>query len=318
MPSMIRNVALVLALLAAASCSSPSDASAPGSGSASAELTDQSYLTGDHWNDGQAEIAFYDVERTVDQAGQPSDQQFVMGTYLVKHDFDPQDMSKATDSDDGVPAFKYAQFFEFESGSYQYKRSHVTNARQRNLHPFKHALTSFDWCSNLYREQAFHPDGTVRWLKRSDDYGNGKKTYDYRAPAYPAAQVPLLARGLSFSEAQPTRSFSLLHSGGTYTDAEAELLGTEQVRTPAGTTRAEKIAVRYDEPVPTPLAGGPSDTLETYWRSTESPYRPLLKVVAGDPTAGDARYQMALIEKVRSPYWKKNVYDQLDRVETRP
>ena len=303
-----------LALLAAFAvgligCGGPSDAS-PSAEGASA-LTDASYLTGAPWNDGAAEVAFYDVQRTVDQAGQPSDQHFTMGTYLVKHNFDPQVMSKATDGG-GVPAFKYAQFFEFESGSYQYKRSHVTNVRQRDLHPLKYSFTNFDWCSNLYREQAFSPDGTVHYLERSDDYGNDEGAYDYRAQAYPAAQLPLLVRGIAFSASQPTRSFSVIHPNGTYTSAEAERLGTEQVQTPGGPVEAEKIAVRYDAPVPTPLAGGPSDTLETYWRGT-GPQRALVKVAAGS-----GRYQMALVEKVRSPYWKEDVYDQLQRVQTRP
>ena len=300
----------LLALLTASlmGCGGASDAS-PSAESASA-LTDSSYLTGAPWNDGAAEVAFYDVQRTVDQTGQPSDQRFTMGTYLVKHNFDPQAMTKVADG--GVPAFKYAQFFEFESGSYQYKRSHVTNARQRDLRPLKHSFTNFDWCSNLYREQAFAPDGTVHFLKRSDDYGNDEGEYDYRTQAFPAAQLPLLVRGLAFSASQPTRSFSVIHPDGTYTRAEAERLGTEQVQTPGGSVEAEKIAVRYDAPVPTPLAGGPSDTLETYWRGTGS-QRALVKVASGN-----GRYQMALVEKVRSPYWKEDVYDQLQRVQTRP
>ena len=301
----------VFTLLAVAlsGCASPTDASS--SDEAASALTDQSYLTGAPWNDGQAEVAFYDVQRTVDQTGQPDNQHFTMGTYLVKHNFDPQAMSKAT-GDGGTPAFKYAQFFEFESGSYQYKRAHVTNARQRDLRPFKHSFTNFDWCSNLYREQAFSPDGTVHQIKRSDDYGNSEREYEYRPQAYPAAQLPLLIRGLAFSESQPTRSFSVLHPDGTYVGAEAERLGTEQVRTPADTVKAEKIALRYEAPVPTPLAGGPADTLETYWRGT-GPQRALLKVASGD-----GRYGMELIEKVRSPYWEKNVFDQLKRVQTHP
>jgi hypothetical protein len=37
-------------------------------------------------------------------------------------------MTKKTDGS-GVPAFKYALFYELESGSYQYKRNWVVNAR---------------------------------------------------------------------------------------------------------------------------------------------------------------------------------------------
>jgi hypothetical protein len=309
---LFRQLAIALLALGLAGCVAQSDPSSSAAGSAA--LTDQAFLMGAPWNDGQAEVAFYDVQRTVDQTGQPNEQHFTMGTYLVKHNFDPEAMTKTT-GDGGVPAFKYAQFFEFVSGSYQYKRAHVTNVRQRDLRPLKHSFTNFDWCSNLYREQAFGPDGTVRSLKRSDDYGNSRSTYDYRAQAYPAAQLPLLVRGLSFpdsSDGQPARTFSVVHADGSYVEARAERLGTEQVTTPAGTTQVEKIAVHYDAPVPTPLAGGPSDTLETYWRGT-GPQRPLLKVAAGN-----GRYRMELIEKVRSPYWKEDVFKRLERVETHP
>ena len=46
-------------------------------------------------------------------------------------------------------------FYELQSGSYQYKRPWVTNARQRDLRPYKASFSSFDWCSNRYEELAF-------------------------------------------------------------------------------------------------------------------------------------------------------------------
>jgi len=46
-------------------------------------ITDRQYLTADVWNDGQAEVVFYRVERTRDQYGRAKEQAFIMGTYLA-------------------------------------------------------------------------------------------------------------------------------------------------------------------------------------------------------------------------------------------
>ncbi|MFB6247809.1 MAG: hypothetical protein ABEL97_04490, partial [Salinibacter sp.] len=157
------SLVLLVVVLGPLGCGGPvaNPASAPPA------ITDSSYLTADRWNDGRAEVAFYRVERERDQYGRTNPQRFVVGTYLVKHRFSPADMTKKTDGS-GVPAFKYALFYELESGSYQYKRSWVVNARQRDLQPFKQSFTSFDWCSNQYRELAFPPGGDIEYRMRSD------------------------------------------------------------------------------------------------------------------------------------------------------
>src|SRR5690606_35275280 len=142
--------------------------------------TDGAYLTSAFWNDGKAEVAFYQVERSRNQYGRPDHQRFVAGTYVVKHDFDRAAMTKAAEgAADAVSAFKYALFYEVESGSYQYKRHWVVNARQADLAPLKASFTSFDWCANRYDELAFDAGGTVHRLMRSDDYGNAEGSFAY-------------------------------------------------------------------------------------------------------------------------------------------
>ena len=56
----------VFALLMLAGCAARS---APSYLDAEA-ITDAAFLTGDLWNDGQAEVAFYQIERTRNQYGQ--------------------------------------------------------------------------------------------------------------------------------------------------------------------------------------------------------------------------------------------------------
>lgn len=290
-------------LAGCAAQSSPEERSAP------APIVDAAYLTADSWNDGQAEIAFYRIERIQNQYGEAAEQSFTAGTYLVKHTFDPEGMTKAIDRP-GTSAFKYALFYEFESGSYQYKRNHVVNARQDDLRPYKQSFTSFDWCSNVYSELAFHPNGSVEYLKRSDDYGNERGQFEYRAQAYPVAELPLLVRGLDFRTADQ-HVFAVALPDGQYVEVRATLAGPDTLDLPAGTRAAERITVTYDQPVPS-MIGEESDTEETYWRGTD-PWRTLLQA-----EAKSGRYRMALIEQVRSPYWQENIWPELARVEERP
>ena len=305
---LLRSVPVLLVVVAGllVGCTSPSASPDP----VPAPITDTSYLTADRWNDGRAEVAFYRVQRTRDQYGRANDQQFVVGTYLVKHRFSPTEMTKKTDGS-GVSSFKYALFYEVESGSYQYKRNWVVNARQDDLRPYKQSFTSFDWCSNLYRELAFPPDGPVEVRKRSDDYGNRRASFAQRPNAYPPAQIPLLIRGLDFG-ASDTLSFAVpVMDEQTHVSAQAVRAGTETVETEAGSFETTRVTVTYDAPVPSPI-GEESDSTETYWRST-GPRRLLVRM-----EAGGGRYQMALVEHLRTPYWEENLWPKLSRIEERP
>ena len=301
------SVLLVLVLGVLSGCTRPS---ATPTDAEPAPITDEAYLTADQWNDGRAEVAFYRVQRTRDQYGRATDQEFSVGTYLVKHRFSPAEMTKKTDGS-GTSSFKYALFYEFESGSYQYKRNWVINARQTDLRPFKQSFTSFDWCSNQYREVAFPIDGPVEYRMRSDDYGNERTSFEARAQSYPPAQIPLLVRGLDFTSSD-TLSFSVTVAADTaHVPARAVLAGVDSIDTEAGAYEAERIVVTYDTPVPS-LIGEESAPKETYWRST-GPERLLVRV-----EAESGRYQMTLIEHLRTAYWQENLWPRLARVEERP
>lgn len=302
----IRLIVIAGCLLVMSGCGSQPSSSQD----APARITDTAYLTADQWSDGQAEVAFYRVQRSRDQYGQARDQEFLAGTYLVKHAFDPGGMSKTTEPEQGVPSFKYALFYEFESGSYQYKRNYVINARQRDLRPYKRSLTSFDWCSNQYSELAVHEDGTVDFLMRSDDYGNQQRQFDYAANAHLPTALPLLVRGLDFGE-QPTQAFDVLLEDGTRVPAQAERVGADSVEVADTPVPAEAIRITYDRRVPSIIAEE-TDMAETYWRGT-GPERHLLKV-----RGATGRYTMTLVEQLRSPYWNENLWPQLERVRQRP
>jgi len=273
-------------------------------------ITDAGYLTADRWNDGRAEVTFYQVERTRDQYGRDNEQEFVVGTYLVKHRFSPTKMTKTTDGS-GMSSFKYALFYELESGSYQYKRNWVVNARQNDLRPYKQSFTSFDWCSNQYRELAFRPGESIEYRMRSDDYGNQRTSFEPRPQSYPPAQLPLLVRGLDFS-ASDTLSFAVtVADSAAHVPATAVRQDSDSVGTAAGAFETERITITYGAPVPS-VIGETSARRETYWRST-GPQRLLVQVAAAS-----GRYQMTLIEHLRTAYWQENLWAKLARINQRP
>lgn len=301
------SFAAMLVLLIAATLSDPTDRLN--------DITDEAYLTQDLWNDGQAEIAFYRVDRTENQYGESEDQSFLVGTYLVKHDFDPDAMAKARpEATETVSTFKSALFYEFESGSYEYKRNWVVNSRQSDLRPMKASFSSFDWCSNIYRELAFSLSGRVQALMRSDDYGNSGDTFDYQAAAFPVHALPTLVRGLDFSESNEL-IFRIVTQEGRYVDARARLEGHESYSWPGGTSdgasEAERIEIEYESEAPS-MIGEQSDAGEIWWRGTDDA-RLLLGM-----ESGTGRYRMTLVEQLRSPYWDENLWPRLKRVSERP
>lgn len=274
-------------------------------------ITDEAFLTQELWNDGQAEIAFYRVDRSINQYGEPEDQSFLVGTYLVKHDFDPEAMAKARPNATGtVSTFKSALFYEFESGSYEYKRNWVVNSRQSDLRPVKASFSSFDWCSNIYREMAFGLNGRVQALMRSDDYGNAGDTFGFRENAFPVHTMPMLVRSLDFSNSEELE-FLMMTQDGDYIQTRARLAGAETFTWPGGTSEAERIEITYAREVPS-MIGESTDLQETWWRGTDDA-RLLLGM-----QSGSGRYRMTLVEHLRSPYWDENLWPRLERVSERP
>ncbi len=274
------------------------------------ELANNGVFSDPLWNDGKAEIAFYQASRTRNQYGKDEKQDFLIGTYLVKHDYDFETESKArSESTNKVPAFKSAQFFEFESGAYQYKRSWVTNFAIADMAPLKSSYNNFDWCSNQYKEMSFDQNQNVKYLMRSDDYGNVEKSYA-SSDAYPVDEIRVLVRSMDATPGKQLE-FKLILDSGEIVGVVAQHMGKETIKTEAGDMETAKVQVVYDRAVPSAL-GVQSDESETYWVSTR-PDR-LLVQMQGD----SGRYKMSLVEDLRSPYWKENFYPNLERVKTRP
>lgn len=296
-------ISCALSLLVGCGSGSPEDTSRAAPVSAE-------FLTASFWDDGAAEVAFYRVERSRTPYGEGEAQDFLVGTYVVKHDFSPDRMSKANGEEPGAePSFKMALFYQFTSGAYEYKRAWVTNARQHDLRPYKASFTMFDWCANSYRELAIPSDGRGAYLFRSDDYGNASGDFAYRGGAYPPAMVPMLVRALAFDGGDVP--FEVLLEDGTTVAATARLAGVRTVPVGDEEIEGEEIAIIYSADVPSVIAER-ADREERYVRAPAG--ERLLLLVEGASGA----YRMALVEAVRSAYWEEDLFSGLERVEERP
>jgi hypothetical protein len=273
---------------------------------------DETYLMSDRWDQGEAEFAFYETTRTHTTYDEVNEHSFMVGSFTVKHRYDPEAQTKATDPADGVSAFKSAHFYRFESGSYEYRRSYVTNVRQRDLRPMKQFFTSFDWCSNQYLELAISGDDAVDYWMRSDDYGNDTGSFGYQTGGYTTAQMPLLIRSLDTDD-RTEHLFYRMTANGTYVRSQAAFIRTDTVTVAAGTYPAERITVTYEEPVPSMIAEH-DVTRATYWRHTGDDRR-LLRIREQND---DASYTMDLVEHLWSAYWSENLWDQVERISERP
>lgn len=270
------------------------------------------YLTDARWDQGEAEFAFYEVTRSHTPYNEAQEHSFTVGSFTVKHSYDPEVQTKASEADDGVSAFKSALFYRFESGSYEYRRSYVTNARQNDLRLFKQSFTSFDWCSNQYRELAVGPDDAVNYWMRSDDYGNDTEQFTYQAGSYTTAQMPFLIRSLDLND-RTEHLFYRMTAEGNYVRGQAAFIRTDSVTVDAGTYPAERITVTYEEPVPSMIAEH-SVTQATYWRHANDD-RQLLRIQEQND---EGSYTMELVEHLWSAYWEENLWDEVERISDRP
>jgi hypothetical protein len=268
------------------------------------------FLQGALWDDGLAEVTFYNLIRTQDVYGNPAEEQVLVGTYLVKHDYSPSEEAKdQTGAGDALEAFKFALFYTLESGSYEYRRAHVVNSARQDGRPLKWSFTQFDWCSNVYQERVFSRD-RVRGLYRSDDYGN--RTLEQRAvaDAIPAAHVPIRVR-MSDLAAGDSISFSIMTPDGEAIPAVMTFVGSDEITVAGATSTADILEVRYAAQAPSPI-GEFAATSERYWVGP-LPDRILYRI-----EAADGRYRLEMVESTRSAYWEENVFDRLSQVGQRP
>lgn len=276
---------------------------------------DASFWNSKLWNDGGAEIAFYELR--IPQSREP----VLAGSILVKHRLDRSGLFKV----DGVKpgseeAWQWIVLYGFEApAAGPTRRFFMLEARRRDLQPWRFRAAESSWEGHCGYWITLDADETALQERGSScetllPLKDLERSHPYEEATYLRAQMPLLVRGVDFSN-RPRHELALLAAGHRI-QARLERLGVETVRLPGGAEEAEKIAVEYSQAPrfraatapPGPFGAG--GRREIYWRRTGA-NRQILRM------EGDG-YGMTLIEELRAKHWKEDFSPRLERVRRYP
>jgi len=211
-----RRLSLLLLLLGtwAAGCSEPEPVDEKGRPPASAQALqkvlpffDQGWAMRKYWEDGLAEVATYDAERTVYQKRRT----FEYTMITVKEEFNQQFKVKTDDYKrvDLLPVMKINQSCNVPTDQYTYH--YLTSLFFRRDQPvalYKMTSSSQEWCGNTFK--AIVDDG-VNFEETYDSYwdGQGMGNRDLRRDLFLEDALPYTLRALKF-EQRPAFNFVVL------------------------------------------------------------------------------------------------------------
>ncbi len=255
------------------------------------------FLTASLWNDGKAEIAFYDVEIHWRAGAEPFTQKLNAVALLVKQRFDPRKLAKVPANDPaGVESFQWSFLDDLGTD----KRSAAVIALQADLRPLKQTYTDISWEGSCYRELAVPLGGKAARFFHCQTQSEPDFPISFAPKSFTPVEIPLLIRSLDFSM-RKRQQFRVTLFDGSSVLATAELAGTDSVRIQEAILPAEKIKLQLSSAVPYP--GGMLRLIaseETYWRGTEA-NRQILQIESKREDQFD--YRVKLIEEVRADYW---------------
>lgn len=279
------------------------------------EVMDSAFWKSELWNDGGAEIAFYELSNP--QTPEP----VLAGTILVKHRLDRRGLFKVDGKKPGAEeAWQWIFLYRFEATAAGPTRHFFQlDARRRDLQPWRFRAVESSWdghCSYSVEldqnEAALQERG--RSCKTLLPLSELEQSHPYEEPTYLRAQVPLLVRGVDFRN-RARHGLTLL-AAGRRVQASLERLGVETVRVPNGAEEAEKIVVEYSQaprfrvPTAPPTPFGAGGRREIYWRRTGG-NRQILRMEGRG-------YGMTLIEELRAKHWEEDFSPRLERVRRYP
>lgn len=243
------------------------------------------------WDDGQAEVATYDAERTVYR----QTRRFETVLITVKEDFTKALYVKADwpyEGKDLLTVLKLNIVSEIQTENYPYRyMTSVFIDRERPMRAVKMTMSSQEWCGNTFKE-FIGWDGTPRLVFHSyfDTQGDGAYPLDLKPGDLLEDQLPVSLRSLPF---KPGLTFTtrLIESQITnrasvpkLLDATVTVIGQEAVETRMGTITSWNVEVK---------AGS---LVQHYW--FEQAYPNILTRF----TASDGR-QLVLKDRTRRKYW---------------
>ncbi len=287
-------------------------------------MVDAAFLTQPLWDDGKAEVAFYQVERYLQADDKKTVLPSLAASILVKHDYDPVRLMKAVGfSQHKVASFQWVFFYPFED-RYATKYSFSVHAVQVNFRPLKQSFASISFEGNGYVELNFLPDSSIAVVNRGDKVSEPEVKLKGRPHAYPVGMVPLLVRAMDFGENRQ-HDFWVVLLDGKFVQARATHTGVDTLQVAGAKTACEKITVHYSDLGAQSFFGvtGYLAPEETYWRS-RAPNRQIVQLESSLIEAGvlgkkvRIHYRMKWIEELRSAYWEEDVRKRLRKVKKLP
>jgi|SRR5687768_4872789 len=210
-----------------------------------------------HWQDGKAELASYDLV-------QPRYGELRKGTAVLIFVTEPFSEKQRVKADPGhepkdvFPAFKLNYVKDFPTGVYDYNLmtsvfvSLNEKDKRRAGAPVKIAFSGQEWCGMVFDELLFHPDSIAR--KRFSYFGSEADAQEKltRPPdAIAVDELPILVRGIPAPILKPgeSKKFAVLgslerarllhrplvHSSGTLSRGRS----TRTIEVPAGKFEVE-------------------------------------------------------------------------------
>lgn len=314
-----RNILVFLLMALSIACHN----TIPNHAVTSESIVDTDYLTQKLWDDGKAEIAFYNVERYLQVDDKKTVLSTIAASVLVKHDYDPIRLMKAVGfSQQKVPSFQWLFYYQFEIQlASQYSFS--VHTAQKNLHPLKQTFSTISFEGNGYHELSFLPDSTIKVIIRGDRFSQSDEIVAGRPNAYTIGLVPLLVRALDFGKKKQF-DFWVVLLDGEFIPAYATGAEPDTLKLYQNDVVCEKVKVTYSDL--SSHAVGITAYLaseETYWRST-APNRQILQMQSSVIETGmigkkvRISYRMKLIEELRSAYWEEDIRMRLKHVHNFP
>ena len=260
----------------------------------------------DHWGDGQAELAGYDL--TTVRYGEPRRGTAV--AIFVTEPFREAERVKAEQAGPGAfQVLKLNLAQDFQTGIYDYHlmtSAFVAVEPAAGLPagaPVKVSFSAQEWCGHVYQQALFGPDGADLTLHsyfegeadREDELAGG--------PGLTEDALPVWARGLAWPEVAPGETATvpvltslersrLAHRPAAWEEAElSRSADTRQVTVPAGTFEVEEARAT--------IRGATGERTWIFQVEKAHPHR----IVAWETSDGE---RAELLGADRLAYWKLN------------
>jgi hypothetical protein len=262
----------------------------------------------DHWGDGLAELAGYDL--TLARYGAPRQGSAV--TIFVTESFTNGERVKADGpGPDVFPVLKLNLVKDFPTGVYDYSLMTSTfvalesqNGRPAGV-PTKVSFSSQEWCGHAYQQLLFDAAEKLRDVSHSYFQGEADQNRSLAASNAATAEDALFlwARGLAYPRVEPGESVAvpvalaldrsrLRHvEVGLEAATLSRAAATRTVTVPAGSFEVrDAVAV---------VTGKTGARTWTFWVEVAAPHR----LIGWETTEGE---RAELLATTRLPYWKLN------------